>query len=51
MRVSSVTIRCYGDAIILDSDSTFKLASNLGGRENITVVSNSINIVNELKLQ
>ncbi|MBU2878917.1 MULTISPECIES: transcriptional repressor AgaR [Alteromonadaceae] len=41
-----------GDAIILDSGSTtLKLASHLGGRENVTVVTNSLNIVNELKLQ
>ncbi|WJG09605.1 transcriptional repressor AgaR [Aliiglaciecola sp. LCG003] len=39
-----------GDSIILDSGSTtLKLASHLGGKENVTVVTNSLNIVNELK--
>lgn len=38
-----------GDSIILDSGSTtMQIASHLGDKENITVVTNGLNVVNEL---
>lgn len=38
-----------GDSIILDSGSTtLQIASHLAGKENVTIVTNGLNIVNEL---